>query len=472
MAPKTKPAKKSPKPSKASKAKARLPAPAAAEPETITAPADASAARAPAATAAVGKQDPNLNELADHLAEQSEPMVPVAQAVTKAYGGLWTPDRELSVLRLIKADARFALAPGKAPGVTLVGLVANASAEASTAASEPAAEPAAKTLGEHVAAAKGSPNRISWPVELGSSVLLLTDGHPPKKAIIRNIANHGGFTLYDLNLGGAGGTVDGVPASRIGRDLDAEGEVERWRMRCRALERFCDKGASLAQKIVERGAVARQLAEALLKEKHAIAELEQQLAEHSRAEPGQTDLRDVVGDGAAAAAPAPSRGAKMKAPPAAAEDKLAAKKPAAEAHADDAVELAAVGLTVEEIEDARFEQGTASTGKPQQVKPVKIKGQAWVAVDAQRGCAVLLRVHDKAEWKAAGYGKPLALPSDTQPKQLAEGGRWCGVPVKVGRATCWLGATRFALLVRLPPKQLAAEPETKATGKEAAAGGD
>jgi hypothetical protein len=480
---KSKPKKSTPPPKAKGK---RTPQAVAREPEALnerTVAADKQPADgAPVRTTPI-KTERSLDLLAEYLSLQAEPLVPVRDAVAKAYGGTCMPDRELSTLKIVKDDDRFVIerTPDGVNRIGLVNVVAKAvtgtalmvtkgqTTETSNAAAAPT-----KTLGEHVAAAKGGPQRITWNADIGSSVLLLTEGQPPRKALIRNIANHGAFALYDLNLGGAGGTIDGVPASRIGRDLDAEGEVERWRMRCQALERHCDKGETLSQKIAERGAVARQLADALLKEKHAISELEQQLAEHWRAEPGQTDLRDLVGDGAPAKpAPGPARGEKMKAPPAAAEDKLADAPPAPKG-ARDVVELKEVGLTMEQLQASAVNQATASTGKPQQVKPVKPKGLGdHVLGHVQKGVAVLLPLYSKEEWAADAqevFGFPRALPDAEFPERLAKGGKLNGLPVRVGRAARFVGPEANALLVRVPPLQLATPPEAKPVGKDAAAG--
>jgi hypothetical protein len=483
MPPKSKPAKKSP-PSKASKAKS--PAAAPREPEELNDRTVAGDVQAATAAATPIKTERSLDILAEYLSQQSEPLVPVRDAMVAAYGGKCDPDRELATLRIVKDDDRFVIERSH-PGINRIGLV-NMVAEISTRTlikrlpgttteTSNAAAPA-KTLGEHVATAKASAQHIPWKHGIGSSVMLLTEGQPPKRATIRNIQSHGAFGLYDLNLGGAGGTIDGVPANRIGRDLDAEGELADLRIENAALRRHADKGAEIAQKHIQMAAVERQMAEVLKKHREAMEAVASQLEEHARSEPGQQDLRDVVGDGTPAKpAPGPSRGEKLKAPPKASEDKLAAAgDPPTPPAARGVIELDATGVTMDQLQAAAVNQATASTGKPQQVKPVKPKGLgAHVLGHVQDGVAVLLPLYSKDEWAKgwqALYGVPLDLPTVNTPERLAKGGKLNGTPVRVGRATLYVGAEKNALLVRLPPLQLAPEPETKAVGKEAAAGAD
>ncbi len=457
-----------------------------AEPETLTAPG-AAAADAPAAAAAPKKKGkatapkPNagLNSLAEHLANGDGPQ-PVKVAILHLYQGEWDTERELSVLKLIKADDRFVLTG--ANGINMVGLAGAVNAAAPTAdaalAAEQPAAPAAepvKTIAEHVADAQARPTRVTWPVDIGSSVLLLTDGQPPRKVQIRNIHNGTGLATYDL-ITDNGGTIDGVLPDRIGRDLDAEGELAVMRAHILVLEHHQKQGKEIAQKHIEMQATEKRLAETLSKHRKAMDEVAAQLAEHARAEPGQQDLREVVGDGS------PSRGEKMASEPSAAEDKLA------DAPADAAAPtktgdwtLEDVDLQMEDLEAARVEQATASTGKPQKIVPVGLPidpdsdfRSPYALVDVQNGRAVLVPVFAKDEWKSSGmqktHGKPMALPSDTPTEALALGGRWCGFPVKVGRATCWLGSEGAAVLIVLPPKQHGDEPAPAAVGKDAAAG--
>jgi hypothetical protein len=504
MPPKSKPPKKSPKPSKASKAKprARRAAAAGTEPEvlnqdTVAADAHTAAAEehqepAPAHRKPL-KTHKALDQLAEYLAEQSEPLLLVRAVIETVYGGPCAPDRELATLRLLKEDERFTITAGTG-GVNKVGLAVNAGADQvnaeAPAVNEPAAAAPAKTLGDHVAEADGRPQRILWPHRLGSSVLLLTDGQPPKRALIRNIHDHGAFVLYDLTIE-AGGTIDGLPAHRIGRDLDREGELADLRIENAALRRHAEKGAELAQRHIQMAAVERQLAEALKKHRENMEAVVSQLEEHARSEPGQTDLRDVVGE---SAPPAPSRGAKLKAPPAPAEDKLADQPPAAAAAsaaepaappaalapksiaervaADDLFDLDEFELTLEQLLAATVNQSTASTGKPQTIKPVDLGTDlgAHVVAAAINGVAILLPVYTKAQWKAemSALGAPLALPSDEVPERLRAAGHLTGLPVRVGRAVLYVGAEVDAVLLRLPP---ADAPPEKLTGKDAAAGG-
>jgi len=478
------------------------------EPEVLTAPdvaAEAPADTPPPKRGKAKSHEPSLDELERHLGQCSG-LTPVREAILHLYGGEWTPDRELAVLRLIKADDRFVIVDRDR--VNLVGLIASVAhtehrealaaeaqpsgesiaPEPDTASGDGVSEPAEKTLGDHVAEAQASPKRIAWPHDVGSSVLLLTDGHPPKKAIIRNIADHGSFVLYDLATE-TGSTLDGVPANRIARDLDAEGEMAQMRMRMAALQRHIDHGAALAQKHVEMAATERRLAENLSEHRKAMAKLAEELAEHARSEPGQTDLRDVVGEGG------PSRGEKMASEPTDAEDLLrredapaasaGSRKDAPAATATDAEHdqasgiqsLEQLGVTLDQVEAAAFNRATASTGKPQQVAPVAPRGASfarYLATDVANGIATLLPIVSAKEWASEWgdiIGKPRSLESDEPHPGLAAGGALCGIPVKVGRALAFIGPESAALLVRLPAKRLGDEPEPAASvGKDAAAG--
>lgn len=464
--------KKTRQPKQSRRARETASTPIGDEPETLTAPAAAEAPESKPQGKAP-KPEAFLNDLAGCLANVAG-LQPLKAMVLDMYGGDWTPDRELSVLRLIKADDRFVLVPRG--GINQVGLI-GADAEPATATvadpvpETPAAEPV-KTLGEHVADAEARPTRVTWHVDVGSSVLLLTPGYPPKKATIRNIRTSGSLVEYDLNTEN-GGTCDGVLADRIGRDLDAEGEVADLRLRCAALQRHIDEGAELAQKLAGMQAHERKLVDMLKEHRKSMEEVVTAMAAHAVSDAGQTDLRDMVGDTERptrferiASKPGPVKGQEPAAAPA---DGLATE---AERSATVELSLSDVGLDVDDLHASRVEQATASTGKPQQIKPVvatydDTAGSEYALVDVQEGRAVLLPVLGKVEWKAdmaKTYGKPMALPSDAQSEALAKGGRWCGFPVRVGRATCWLGCADAALLVRLP------EPEAKPVGKEAAAG--
>lgn len=479
------------KPAKKSKAP-----PAAPEPETLneaTVATDAMPADKPARRRRPEKELRALDKLETMLAVEEGPIA-LQYAIVTTYGDAWTPERELDVLQLLKDDGRFVVATRDHQNVVSL---ASAGPQQSTLdkilerVDEVLAEKPAPTLGDAVEKAKRQTQRIAWPHQIGSSVLLLTDGYEPSKGQLRNIHDHGAYVLYDLNIDG--GVIEGVPASRIGRDLDAEGEIAQMRKHIALLERHRARGRELAQQHVEMIAEDKRMAEVLKKHRERTQEVASELADHARADSEngdavQTDLRDVVNE----PAPGPSRGAKLAAPPAAAEDKLA-DAPAAPAEEPVAVEkdpmpqteagvmtLEQADLSFEELMASRFEQATSSTGKPQVVKPITpmvntADGDfpshgAHVVVDVQDGKAVLVAVYGKAEWKkvmAYEFGEPLTLPFEEQSEQLAKGGRWCGIPVKVGRATCYLGAEQHALLVRLPPEE--AEPE-KLTGKDAAAG--
>lgn len=420
--------------------------------------------------------DPLFERIRDSHPEGSAPADRLDQVVIACYAGDWTPKRELVLLKAIKADGRFVIEPAGKHKLVGIRWSAPAAAGAAPAPTTPpaAAEPPAKTLGEHVADQKGRPQRIAWPHDVGSRVLLLTPGYDPRKARIRNIADHGSYCLYDLDVE-HGGTCDQTPADRIGRDIEAGDEVERLKLRIGALERHADRSAELAQAHVTMAATEHKLAEQLKEHRAAMAKVADQLAEHARSEPGQTDLRDIVGSGEPAAAPAPKeeakkRGKKMAAKPAAAEDKLADAPPTGPLLAF-AVDLHALGLTVDQLLAARFERATASTGKPQQVKPVELSsGRKYVVSDVQAGVAVLLPVISKKDWaeiEAPILGQPMDLPSSKQSERLAKRGALCGMPVKVGRATCYLGEDSGAVLVRLPAEEAAG---AKPIGKDAAAG--
>jgi hypothetical protein len=482
--PSSKPSKaRAPRPRRA--AKPAPPRAADSEPEVLGDGVDPLPEESPtaarAAPAVPAKREPVLDRLVEWLEGQAEQLVPVRVAVTGAYGQPVDAAGELSSLRLIKGDTRFRIVAGS--GGNSVGLVARAGApevqttladigaKIDAALAPPAAAPA--TLGEHVAAAKGRPQRITWPHDTGTSVLLLTKGHPPRKAVIRNIHDHGGYVLYDLNVGE--GTCDGVPADRIGRDLDAEGEVAQLRLHIAVLERHRDRGIAIAQRRVEMAKTELTMAEALSKHRKSMAEVDEQLAEHARCEPGQQDIRDVVGDGTEGK---PKRGEKMAAKPSAKEDKLAAAAPPAPA-ALSTVELEATGWSIDDLLAARFNRSTASTGKPQQVKPVFRKradgtADAFVVVDVERGVAALLPLWTKEQWaktQQPSYGYPLELPTTKVPDRLSKGGALNGTPVRVKRATCYLGGDADALLVRLPAAEAAGAEPARASGKDAAAGG-
>jgi hypothetical protein len=416
----------------------------------------------------------------------------IAYAMAEAYGGRWSPDRELAALKLIKADKRFvissvdrktfvglsqlvdaaetqqaldtakAAAAGDAGQTTLDQVVDENGAAAASAAEAPA-----KTLGEHVKDAKGRPKAIAWPHDVGSHVLLITDGHPPSKATIRNIHRSGEVELYDLNMQN-GGTTDGVPAYRIGRDLDMEGELQSLRDRLAMEKRHTARSKQLAELYAAQELTEKELAQSLKEHREQMAETARTLAEHARTDPGQKTIFDAGVDKAEAPKP---RQARKDAKPSPAEDKLAdAPKTKNEVYSD----VDEIELTVAQIEASRFEQSTASTGKPQKVHPVAptYDGESHgpcVLVDVQDGVAVLLPVLTKAEWQdtmAEKYGQPAKLPSDERLAPLAAGGRWCGIPVKVGRATCYLGSSERAVLVRIAESANAEKP----TGKEAAAG--
>lgn len=149
---------KSSKPAKAPKAKEkakRSPPPAAAprEPEVLnqaTVAADESPPRRPVRV----KEEKALNDLAELLAVCTD-LVPVKDAIVQLHGGDWTPDRELSVLKLIKGDDRFiivnrdrvnlvgSVANNVVLGKVRVGEVAAAASEATSAENQAAAETAA-----------------------------------------------------------------------------------------------------------------------------------------------------------------------------------------------------------------------------------------------------------------------------------------------------------------------------------------
>jgi hypothetical protein len=490
---------KTKKPHRSAKAKRtpRAPAPGA-EPEQLAPPVEAGdAGDAAPPKRRAPKVEASLNELAGWLLEQQQPQ-PVRVAIAKVYGGTCDAARELESLKLIKADERFAIARTGPDGTNYVSLIekssdllnvdlslrdAAARLDGAAGAEQSPAPEKTKTLGEHVADAKARPKRVSWSVDVGSHVLLLTDGYPPKRAQIRNIDTKGGISLYDLKLID-GGEINGVEAFRIGRDLEAEGELQSLRERLAMEKRHRERGKHLADLYAQQQATEKELAESLSDHRKNMAETARKLADHARTDPGQTDLRDIVGDGSAgapAADGAAGRGKKMATKPAAGEDKLADQPPAAApASGDKPQELDALELTLDQVEASRFDQGTASTGKPQQVKPCHpaYDGDGYgphVLVDVQGEVAVLVPVLSKDEWMdgmAERYGKPLKVPNGERSAQLAAGGRWCGLPVRIGRATAWLGDEKCALLVQLPPKQLGDQPAAAAaTGKDAAAGG-
>jgi hypothetical protein len=314
-----------------------------------------------------------------------------------------------------------------------------------------------KTLGEHVADAEGRVQKIPWKHDIGSSVLLLTEGQPPRKAVIRNIADQGAFAHYDLNLGADGGTVDGVEAWRIGRDLDAEGELAQLRDHLALLQRHNDRAKELAQKHVEMEAEERRLAEVLSTHRKSMHECAAKLAQHVRSDPGQTDLRDVVGEAEYPAG----------------EGKPAAGAIATRVAAGDVIELADLPFGFDALRSARLD-ATASTGKPQRIVPAAINGADFVLADVQDGVAVLLPVLTEKEWFGGPpfekYGPAKDLPSDDV-ERLAAGGKLNGCPVKVGRSTRYIGDEASALLVRLPADLAGAgDDEVLFSGKDAAAG--
>lgn len=316
-----------------------------------------------------------------------------------------------------------------------------------------------KTIGEHVAEAQSRPSKIPWPHDVGSHVLLLTDGHPSKKARLRNIHDHGGYAHYSLVLED-GGEINDVEAWRIGRDIDAEGELAQLRERLALEARHRERGREMAQKHFEMEAEDRRLAEVHAAHRTSMRALAAKLAEHVRTDPGQTDLRDIVGE------------EKPEYPiPEGMNPNLAI---ADRIRAGDVVELADLLVSFDQLRAARIDQGTASTGKPQQVKPVTVLEHEYLLADVQQGIAVLLPVLTKDEWAAAmveKFGPPRDLPSDYN-HGLAMGGRLNGCPVKVGRSTRYLGDEASALLIRVPAElAAAAADEPPASGKDAAAGG-
>lgn len=328
-----------------------------------------------------------------------------------------------------------------------------------------------RTLGEHVATAKAAGGRIPWPVDVGYSVMLLTPGYPPRRARIRNIHNHGTYALYDL-VHENGGTIDGVGAERIGPDLEADARFEHVSMRLAALERHVEHGAAIAMRIADMEAVERKLADNLKKHREELEKVRLEQTAHARAEPGQTDIRDVVGHGEEP--PKPSRKARKDSEPTPREDAFAGD----EAEKDKATgiqTLEQLGVTLDQLQAAAFNRSTSSTGKPQQVKPVVVAGIAYLVTDSTNGIATLLPIADAEIWDdrwAEVYGEPRKLESQEPSAELAAGGALCGVPVKLGRAKAFIGPEEHALLVRLPDaKQLGDEPEARASGKEAAAGG-
>lgn len=315
-----------------------------------------------------------------------------------------------------------------------------------------------KTLGEHVAEAQGRAQKIPWKHDIGSSVLLLTEGQPPRKAVIRNITDQGAFAHYDLNLGGDGGTVDGVEAWRIGRDLDAEGRLEQVSQRLALHERHHQRGAELSQRYLEQRAEEARLAEVLSKHKKKIQETVEDLAEHNRKDPNQLELQDAI------ASEAPGE--------------YAAGQPAAttistRVAAGDVIELAALPFGFDALRSARLD-ATASTGKPQRIVPAAINGADFVLADVQNGVAVLLPVLSEKEWFGGPpfekYGPAKDLPSDDV-ERLAAGGKLNGCPVKVGRSTRYIGDEASALLVRLPADLAnSGDADPAPSGKDAAAG--
>jgi hypothetical protein len=489
-----KPSKSKPTKPAARKPAKRTPRAPAAEPEVLAPPeADAAPARPRR------REQQSLTELADHLAGKDE-LVPLALAIVEVYGGAWSPDRELSVLKILKDDDRFiiqqrerrsmvGLVADAAPAVDEppeltsdhIGTVADAVGAAAAAAENTAAaastdagaleramgyagrEPGL-TLGEALEQTQNRPTRIGWKVDVGSHVLFLTEGHPPKKATIRNIHEHGSFALYDLNTS-EGGVVNEVEAYRIGRDTDAEGELEALRLENAALRRHHDEGAALAQKLVGMQAEERRQAEALSKHRKAIEAVQEEIAEHARAEPGQQDLRDLpdVGDTEKAArAPAPDAADPTPEYPIAA-GAAPATSVAERIAAGDVLELSELTCSLDDLHAARLERATFSTGKPQKVKPVDIGG-GFILADVQDGVAVLLPVVPKEDWQDA-WGVRMDLPS--------EGTLLVGTPVKVGRSLRWIGPNDEALLVRLPaemPPAADAGADAPPSGKDAAAG--
>lgn len=419
------------------------------------------------------KTDDALDDLAELLGEDQSKRWSIEGAICKLHGGDWTPDRELSVLKMIKGDERFVITGAK--GDNLVELAGAASVVTVTQATQaPPAEPA-KTLGEHVADAQGRPQKIPWTHKLGSSVLYLSAGGGAVKARIKNIADHGAYAHYDLVLEAGLGEIDGVEAWKIGRDLSAEGEMAEKDEHIALLERHRLRGRDMAQRHAEMAVEEKRLAEVLSKHRKGMDELVAKMVAHNRAEPGQTDLLDIVGDGAQ---PGPSRGEKMASEPSAHEDKLAEgaaiadgpKRTIAErVAAGDVLVLEETGLSIDQLLAASFNQATASTGKPQKLKPVDLGADLGphVVGDTQDGIAVLLALHTKAQWQGEmqdTYGFPLDVPSQDAPSRLLAGGRLTGQPVRVGRGVCYVGHEADAVLVRLPPE------EAKPSGKDAAAG--
>lgn len=351
-------------------------------------------------------------------------------------------------------------APATEPEVLNQDSVQEDAAQAARVADANARIDQAKTLGEHVEDAQDRAQKIPWKVDIGSSVLLLSHaGNQTQKAIIRNIHDHGAYALYDLNLS-SGGTIDGLPAHQIGRDLDAEGELAGLRERLALEARHRERGREMAQKHFEMEAEDRRLAEVHAAHRTAMRALAAKLAEHVRTDPGQTDIRDIVGEGK----PEYPKGA----------DTPAGSAIAARVAAGDVIELKDLAFGFEALRSARFD-ATASTGKPQRIVPASINESDYVLADVQGRVAVLLPVLTEKEWFGGPpfekYGPAKELPSDDV-QRLAAGGKLNGCPVKVGRSTRYIGDEASALLIRLPAELAAAgDAEPAPSGKDAAAGG-
>lgn len=487
---------------------------AGAEPAATTPPAAATPAADPARAAidqekkAKGKPDPFIDRAVEWLQGQQAASatcvtVTIDQLLKEAYATKATPAAVLGFLKQAKADGRLFLiqrdgqtfasvlnddGERAAPAATVTGGDGGAGESASggagpaanaEASSPPAKAEEPKTLGEHLQDAQGRPTRLPFSHGPGTWVGYLepvpaAPGHlpkPPVPARIVNMATSGNVTLYDLKTE-HGKTVKGVAAFEIEQLSPQEECRVRDHEALIRLRKHNDTGAALAQELANAQAREVEQSADLKATRKVIEKLRDRIDEHLSGVPAEGQTRvDFDDDGSAQvtaagkAKPAATTAAAVEKPTAPAappqDGTTAEQRLEARIVGKDALELTGDNQPWDKLAAAQL-QDTHSTGKAPKVVPIELPQAAgkWVVAEVRKGFAVLLQAYPRDEWRKKyeeRFDAPRDIPSQCLTSKQEAGGKLCGFPVKVGRATLYLAPLDEALLLLVPAAALAGQ---------------